>query len=232
MREERALPIRVIAHRNWQRVVAEDQGRDVSHLGFAAMPMRVGPAGQLSMAGIGGVGTEPEYRQAGLARRVFARAMEEIREAGYSCAGLYTGTDIVAHRLYRRFGFADVLVPTVATKVLDPGQFVLNRLTALLRGVEELEGWRCVLEVRLVPHDPIFLRLAGGEARLLEARPQRVDLALTVSGATLGQILWSAMSIDFAEAAKLVQWEGEETHWRRLARAIEARREVIKEGQM
>jgi predicted N-acetyltransferase YhbS len=226
------MEIRVIAQRRWQRVVAEEEGRDVSHLSFAAMPMRVGPAGQLSMAGIGGVGTEPEYRQAGLARRVFARAMEEIGKAGYSCVGLYTGTDIVAHRLYRRFGFVDTLVSTVATKVLDPGQFVVNRLASLLRGAEELEGWRCGLEVRLVPHDPVFIRIECGEARLLEGRPERVDLAVTVSGAALGQLFWSAMSMEFAEAAKLVAWEGDEAHWRRLAGAIEARREVIKEGQM
>ena len=229
-----SVEIRVLQQRRRQRVVAEEQGRDVSHLSFAPMPVRVGQAGELSMAGIAGVATEPEYRRAGLARRVLDRAMEEIGEAGYSCVGLFTGTDIVAHRLYRRFGFVDTFVPTVAVKVLDPGRYVVNRLASLFRGegAEELEGWRCTLEVRLTPHDPVWVRIECGEARLLEGRPERVDLSLTVSGVTLGQLFWSITSAEFVEAAKLVEWEGEESHWRRLAAAIEARREVIKEGQM
>jgi len=234
MSAARPVEIRVIQQRRWLRVVAEDQGRDVSHLSLSPMPVRVGPAGQLSMAGLAGVATEPGYRRKGLAHRVFDRAMGEIGAAGYSCVGLYTGADIVAHRLYRRYGFVDTLVSTVATKVLDPGQYVVNRLSVLFRGdvAPELGSWRCTMQVHLLSHDPVLVRIDRGEVRLLDSPPERVDLSLTMSGATLGQLFWSVLSADFAEAAKLVQWEGEEAQWRRLAAAIEARREVIKEGSM
>ena len=231
---DRAIEIRLIARRRWLHVVAEDQGRDVSHLSLSPMPVRVGPAGQLSMAGLAGVATEPEYRRGGLAHRVFDCALEEVKTSGYSCVGLYTGADIVAHRLYRRHGFVDTFAPMVATKVLDPGQYVVNRLSALFRGdvAPELRSWRCTLQVRLLPHDPVFVRIDQGEVRLLDSPPKRLDLSLTVSAATLGQLFWSVLSADFAEAAKLVQWEGDEAHWHRLATAIEARREVIKEGSL
>ena len=88
------------------------------------------------------------------------------------------------------------------------------------------------MQVRLSRHDPVFVRIGQGEVTLLDSPPEKIDLSLTVSGATLGQLFWGVFGVAFAEAAKLVQWEGEEAHWRRLAAAIEARREVIKEGSM
>lgn len=234
-RRDGDLPIRVIARGRWRRVVAEDRGQDVSHLSYGPVPMRVGAAGPLSMAGIAGVGTEPQYRRAGLARRVLAHAIEEIRAAGHSCAGLHTGSDIVAHRLYRRFGFVDTQAPAAAQKLLDPAQYVVNRFSSLLRGDDvrpETLSWRCTLRLHLPPHAPVLLRLHHGKVHLQEPPPEKVDLALTVSSAIFDQIFRNQCSCDFARAAKLVQWEGEEAHWQHLVAAIEAKREMASEGSL
>jgi len=232
---EHTIEIRVIAQRRWQRVVAEDQGRDVSHLSFAPMPVRVGPAGQLHMAGIAGVATEPEYRRLGLASRVFDRAMQEIKAAGYSCVGLYTATDIVAHRLYRRFGFVDVMRHEGALKLLHPGQFVQERIAGLVQG-EQGEGgladWKCRLGIELRRYQPVYLRVDRGEVALLEAASPDLDLALKTTAGAFARLFWEADTIDHLEAAKALQWEGEEAHWQRFAGALRRRHRVIKEGEM
>ena len=232
-RAEDGIELRAITGGHWQRVVAEHEGQDVSHLSFAPMPVQMGPGTAVSMAGIGGVGTEPEFRRRGLARRVFARSMEEMKEAGYSCVGLYTGTEIVAHRLYRRFGFVDVLVPGVAAKLLDAPGYVQERFAHLVRGfdvAEEVQRWRGRLQVHLAPHPPIFLHIDRGEVRLLQAQPETLDLTLRMGTVTFLQLFRNMVRADYACDAKLLEWEGDEGQWRVLASALEARRQVVKEG--
>jgi GNAT superfamily N-acetyltransferase len=223
------IEIKVSAHGRWVRVFAETEGRDVSRLSYAPQPLRLGGSGEISMAGIAGVGTEPEYRQLGLARRVYQRAMEEIRAAGYSSVGLFTGTGIVAHRLYRRFGFVDTAIPTVAVKLLDPGECARRRVARLLED-RALADWRCTLGVELPPHAPVFVRVESAQADLLPAAPARVDLTLTMTSATFLRLFEAEADVAVAEASREVQWRGAREHWETLCRALSARRPVVWEG--
>jgi hypothetical protein len=196
------------------------------------MPVRVGGTATLRMAGVGGVGTEPAYRRAGLAGRVYARTMEEIHADGYSCVGLYTGTQIVAHRLYRRFGFVDVMRARAAAKLLDPVAFAEARFADLVRSntPPELASLRSHLRLDLPHSAPIHLHLNQGEVTRVAAPPQESELTLRLSEATLLQLFRNSLPIGYAEAAGLVRWEGKEEHWRLLAAAFAARHQVIHEG--
>ncbi len=221
------IEIKVSAHGRWVRVFAEVEGREVSHLSYAPQPVRVGPAGEISMAGIAGVGTEPDYRQLGLARRVYQRAMEEVRAGGYGSVGLFTGTSNVAHRLYRRFGFVDTAVPTVAVKLLDPAECV-RQAVALLLEERELADWRCTLCVELSSHAPVFVRVASAQAKLLPAAPAPVDLTLTMTTAALTRLCGADVTL--AEASRELRWRGSREHWETLRHVLVARYPVVWEG--
>lgn len=223
------IEIKVSAHGRSARVFAETAGREVSHLSYAPQSLRVGPAGDISMAGIAGVGTEPEYRQRGLGRRVYQRAMEEVRAAGYSSVGLFTGAGIVAHRLYRRFGFVDTAIPTVAVKLLHPGEYVRRQVARLLEDCE-LADWRCTMCVELSSHAPVFVRVASAQAELLSAAPARVDLSLTMTSSAFVRLFGGEANVAVAEASREVRWRGAPEHWETLRRTLAARRPVIPEG--
>ena len=216
------------------RVYAAVGGKDVSHLSYAPQQFQIGPAARVRMAGIGGVGTEPEFRRRGLAYRVFSRAMEEIRGAGYSCVGLYTGKEIVAHRLYRLFGFVDVRVPQPAMKLLDPAAFAARKLSQALAtsaaGEEELANWRCALELCLPPDPLFYLQIEHSHARALDHPPRKLDLSLVTSRSVLMRLLWGSLTPQFAEAGGLLHWRGDPAHWRRLSATLAARHRVIIEG--
>lgn len=229
------VEVKVEKGRHWTRVYTEVEGADVSHLGYSSQPVRVGPAATLSMAGIGGVGTEPAYRRLGLARQVYARAMEEIRKDGFGSVGLYTGTENVAHRLYRRFGFVDTLIPRMGAKLIAPEQALVKLLSALLQGEEldpELEAWRCTLQVRVRPHEPVSVRIEQTAVRLLPSPPAEIGLSLAMSSATFLQLgaNMGRFNLDFAETARQVQWQGDPEHWHLLRRAIGAQYRVIRQG--
>jgi predicted acetyltransferase len=56
------------------------------------------------------VHTGPKFRRKGLARRTLERSLADPRARRCSCKALFTGTDNVAHALYRSLGFVDVNV--------------------------------------------------------------------------------------------------------------------------
>ncbi|MCJ7822430.1 MAG: GNAT family N-acetyltransferase, partial [Armatimonadetes bacterium] len=145
----------------WTRVFAEESDRDVSHLLYAPRELQVGPGATVRMAAIGGVGTDREFRRRGLAGQVFARAMAEIRKEGYSCVALYTSTMIVAHRMYRRFGLADVVRSPRAYKLLDPERIVCDALSHMLPDGSAGRS-PMLLRVTLRPHRPVFVRIEEG----------------------------------------------------------------------
>jgi hypothetical protein len=144
-------------------------------------------------------------------------------------SGLFTGTGIVAHRLYRRFGFVDTAIPTVAVKLLDPGEWVRRRVGRLLED-RALADWRCTLGVVLPPHAPVYVRVQSAQADLLPAAPARVDLTLTMTGATFLRLFEAEADVAIAEASREVQWRGAREHWETLCRALSARRSVVWEG--
>jgi predicted N-acetyltransferase YhbS len=135
---EKGTRIKVVARGPNKRVLAEDsQGKEVSRVYISPRRVKVGPAGEVVMAGIGGVGTAREHRRRGIASRVYARVMQEMKRSGYSCSGLFTGTVIVAHRMYRRYGFVDISVHRTGRKLLDPKAAVARKE---LRGTGEAAG--------------------------------------------------------------------------------------------
>ncbi len=178
----------------WRRVALYEGDQDISHLGYAPMPMCMGPVARLRMAGIGGVGTDPAYRRQGLARQVFARSLEEMRTEGYASVGLYTGTQIVAHRLYRQFGFVDILPGQAAAKLLDPAQFVRTSFADLLRGddlPEEVARLACACggpSPRSPAHLPAYQPSGSGSPLFSSCsrRPHRLPLLGHVHQSRLG----------------------------------------------
>jgi hypothetical protein len=228
--------VKICTRGHWTRVLIEQDGKDASHLSIVARAFQVGPAAQVRMAGIAGVATHPEYRRRGLAARVLSHAMDHIRQQGYCCAGLYTGTDIVAHRLYRRFGFVDVLVHHYPVKLLDPAALVGRSLGRALRHAAEHDpssrDWRCVLAVE-VPSDPtIHLQIESSEVRALSRRARHCDLTLTTTRAALLQLCFGAVNLQFAEASGLLGWRGGDQHWRTLQAVLSSTRSIVHEGEM
>lgn len=210
----------------WTRVYAESGGRDVSHLVYARFPFQAG-RGVVNMAGVGGVATEPEHRRQGLSGKVFARAMAAIKADGYSCSGLYTATSIVAHRLYRRFGFVDLLQHRPAYKLLDPEAFAIGVLGGRLEQDREL-NLSMTLELR--PHRPLHLRVSAGRVAVPKRKPRRVDLTLHMAGETLIALAREIVSFDEALTSKLVEWEGDEGLFERLAARLRRRESVVYGG--
>ena len=172
------------------------------------------------MAGIGGVGTEPEFRRQGLAGRVLARAMKEIGREDYSCVGLFTSGGIVAHRLYRRFGFVDVVRQRPAYKILDPAGLVCEACSEMLKGSLPMRERRWVLRVELRPHAPVCLQVEEDRLSQVPVAGQESDLSLTLSAATLIALWQRGISLSYAEAANLVRWQGSRELHERLGEAV------------
>lgn len=82
------------------RVDALLNGRSVSHLWVVPFCIRVGAA-TVRMDGIGGVGTEEEYRKRGYARRVLEAAVRWMQQGDAAISMLYGIRDF-----YPKFGYA------------------------------------------------------------------------------------------------------------------------------
>ncbi|UCC67053.1 MAG: GNAT family N-acetyltransferase [Armatimonadota bacterium] len=216
--------IKVRQRGNWTRVYAEEDGRDVSHLSYGTRVLRMGPKGAVRMGGIGGVGTEREFRRRGLARQVLARAMEEMGREAYSCVGLYTSTRIVAHRLYRRFGFVGVMRSARAYKVLDPERLVLDALNEALKGSSGFSKSRSLVEITLRPHEPVVVRLDAEGAHPLPRGVGRSDLSISMSTETFFALWEGGIDLRYAEDANLLEWQGDEGTYRQLSKALDERR--------
>src|SRR5215211_6174231 len=80
-------------------VVLQLHGRQISRVVIVPMVMRIGAA-VVRMDGIGGVGTEEEFRNRGYSRRVMETAIEEIRRGDAALSTLFGIEDF-----YRKFGY-------------------------------------------------------------------------------------------------------------------------------
>ncbi len=218
------------AQGDWTRVFAELDGRDVSHLAYSPRRLQVGVEGIVRMGGIAGVATDPAFRRQGLASRVLAHAIDRMRADGYSCAGLFTSTKIVAHRLYRRHGLVDVAYGRRAIKLLDPRRFLCHCLPAMIRKDAPVRRLRPTLSVELLPHDPIGVRLEESGLNLLPARPRRADLWLAMSVATFLDLWNEDIDLRGAEGARRVRWRGDGELHRLLLDAMCAPRPPVREG--
>ena len=77
-------------------------GRQVSRVVIVPMVMRIGAA-VVRMDGIGGVGTEEEFRNRGYSRRVMETAIEEIRRGDAALSTLFGIEDF-----YQKFGYETI----------------------------------------------------------------------------------------------------------------------------
>jgi len=108
-------PIPTAAIRRWMRskdcrkdflvavvdgVVASSVNIQYRELLIDGVPIRTG--------GIAGVATHGAYRHRGLATRLMKEALRRIRDRGVSNASLFTGFNLPAIRIYRRFGYSEV----------------------------------------------------------------------------------------------------------------------------
>lgn len=217
----------------WWRVYAEVDERDVSHVSYGPHRFPLGPKGEVRMAGLGGVGTEPEFRRKGLARRVFQRTMDDVKSAGYSCAGLFTSKRIVAHRMYRRFGYVEVARNRPWVKLLDPAGACSKALSQRLgdEGVaKDLARWRCAVELRLSPHPAVYAKIQDGSVEMLSRRPRAIDVSMKMSAATFMLLREGRMTVEYAEAARLLSCEGEAESCARLRQAFGSAHRVVRGG--
>lgn len=228
-RTEQAAEIKVRRRGEWARVYAEAGKKDVSHLSYGPKRLRMGREAVIRMAGIGGVGTEREFRRKGLAQRVLARAMAEIEGDEYSCVGLYTSTRIVAHRLYRRFGLVDVVGSPRGYKVLDPARFICEALTGMLRDTSVGRS-PMLVRVELRHHEPVFVRVEHGSGCAVAHAPGEPDVCLRMSGDTFFALWQGEITLQYAEEAKLVEWGGNGSSYRELAKALARRRAPVVGG--
>lgn len=85
--------------KGWKVEIVKDEC-SIARLWIADRQMRIGPCPVLT-AGIAGVGTDPEYRGQGLARRVLEASLELMQREGYDASMLFGIQDF-----YHKFGFA------------------------------------------------------------------------------------------------------------------------------
>jgi len=206
----------------WRKVSAEVSGKDVSHLYYGPAKVRVGRHAAVTMACIGGVGTDKQHRRKGLARRVFAQAVAAMQGDAYTVAGLFTSRRLVAHRLYRRFGFVDVSSGRVAYKVLDPAALARRGLSSLVQQSPELGRRRLTLRLCFERSRTVYLKIEGNDVSVLSRAPRRLDLSLTMSPTTFLGLSTSGIGLSQAVGAKLVQWSGDAGAFDTLAKAIAA----------
>ena len=205
------------------RVAIEKASEQVSGLNLGRRDFQVGKDTYLSMGTIGGVGTRPAYRGQGLSSAVMARTVDEMRKRGLATSGLYTGTRIVAHRLYRRFGYVDVFIPHMRTLILDAGACFgrqvrqwLARAERTPEGARRVERLRATVVLDLTDADPYTLTLEGAQASVRKGRARRADLTVTLSRAALASIFQRTVST--GELLRLGELEvtGSKSLWRRL----------------
>jgi len=205
------------------RVAVEVAGQEVSGLGLGRRDFQVAKRAYVSMGTIGGVGTRPAHRGQGLSSAVMARTIEEMQKRDLATSGLYTGTRIVAHRLYRRFGYVDVFIPHMRTLILDVGAYLRRQVRHwLARAQRTPEGARRVGRLRatvvldLTDADPYTLKVDGAKVSVRKGRARRPDLTVTLSQAALASIF--QRTVGTGELLRLgeLQVTGSKPLWRRL----------------
>jgi len=141
-------------------------GERVSGLGINMRRLQIARGVLVECGGIGGVGTPPAHRGKGYSTKVMAEAMAHQKRLGKRLSGLYTGTRIVAHRLYRRFGFADVTRLRDRVKYLDFTAWVRGlaegRLAEAVERDEAAASLELTAELDVTGAGTVTLRYGGG----------------------------------------------------------------------
>jgi len=138
-------------------------------------------------------------------------------------SGLYTGTRIVAHRLYRRFGYVDVFIPHMRTLILDVGAYLrrqarswLTRAERTPEGARRVERLRATIVFDFRDAQACTLRLVGGRVSVRRGRARTPDLTVSVSLAALASIFQRTASTDELLRSAQLQVTGSKALWGRL----------------
>ncbi|RLF19070.1 MAG: hypothetical protein DRZ82_06910 [Thermoprotei archaeon] len=89
-------------------LVAEANGKIVGHVQVVLRRLKLGK-GYVNVGGIANVSTDPDYRGRGIATNLMRMALELCKKEGIHLSDLMTSYGYVAHRVYRRLGYADVI---------------------------------------------------------------------------------------------------------------------------
>jgi len=205
-----------------QIAVVQD-GRRVSGLHLGCRDFQLARGTYVSMGTIGGVSTSRTHRGKGLSSVVMAKTIEEMRERGLATSGLYTGTRIVAHRLYRRYGYVDVFIPHMRTLVLDVGAYLrrhvrrwLDRAEGTESGREKVAGLRGVVLFDLDEAGRYTLRLERGKPTLRKSGTRRPGLTVKLTLAALASIYQRTVSTEELLRSGDIELAGSRALWRRL----------------
>jgi len=87
-------------------LVAEVDGKIVGHVQLILRRLKLG-RDYVNVGGIANVSTDPEYRGRGIATNLMRMATDLCRKEGIHLSALMTSYGYVAHRIYRRLGYAD-----------------------------------------------------------------------------------------------------------------------------
>ena len=117
-KEERRMKLEKTRKREGWKIEITDGDRSVSRLWISDLQMHIGRC-PVRTGGIGGVGTDPEYRRRGLARRLLEAALELMEEEGFDASFLFGIQDF-----YHRFGFVTCMAEPrihLDTRALEQG---------------------------------------------------------------------------------------------------------------
>jgi len=95
-----------------EALVAEHKGRIVGHVQLVFREIKLGRKTFITTGGIANVSTHPDYRGKGIATKLMKMALDRCKELKIPLSSLFTGYGYVAHRIYRRLGYADTLFMT------------------------------------------------------------------------------------------------------------------------
>lgn len=165
------------------QAVARHRNEDVGHITVPEVDFQWCEDTFIRMGGIGGVGTDEEFRGRGIAGRMMERAVAYSNSKGYACGGVSTGTGNIARRLYSRAGYEYVFSMGYLTR--DPRSLVGTPPPGThIRGYEEKDA-QGIVRLREREYGRFFGSRRPDPSRWLAARqetlrddPQSVLLAV------------------------------------------------------
>jgi len=108
-----------VRHEGEVRVFPIVDGHRVANVFSGEEPGHMPGNTHVSMFFVHWVHAARKFRRRGLTRLAMEQTFKQVRDLGYSCAGLDTGTRNPAHALYRSFGFVDTGVGRQLTHNLE-----------------------------------------------------------------------------------------------------------------
>ena len=180
-------------------------GKLVSHVNVEFRRLDHGEGVHLKTAGIAGVCTDSDYRRKGTMTHLMKHALESARQKGVSNASLFTGLDFPAVRIYRRFGFIDIVTWRTYIKYVDYPAFFARWLRVVNRCLKcskimarKLEGWEKSVVIRLKEVGALSFRFRRGRFHRLKEPPKHPDVEFYSDLETYARIVHGAIQWDDA----------------------------------